>query len=71
MLTWEYRVLKRTYPNGEVEFGVYEVYWGGSEKREGTSKDPVIIVGDTLEQINIEVRNIVAALSKPVLEYKE
>ena len=45
-MTWHYQLMKRTEPNGEVWYGVYEFYGMG-----GYTAQPVCALGDTPEEV--------------------
>lgn len=68
--TWNYRVMKRIHENGQVTYGLYEVYWKGGEV-DGYTQDPVSGYYCSLN----ELCNALDAMAKGVssgeiLEYK-
>ena len=70
MTAWNYRIVKKTY-YGEPLFGIHEVYYSEDGKPEMVTVDPVGPAGDTFEELLSDVEFMVAALTKPVLDYED
>lgn len=67
-MTWNHRVIRRTYPSGEVFFGIHEVFTDS----EGISctVDPVEVAGESIEELRQTLTWMFNALAKPVLDYE-
>jgi hypothetical protein len=65
-MTWEYRVMQR----GE-EFQIFEVYYCDDGSVRGYSSEPVMLCGDSLEELKENCELFSKAVLKPVLIYVE
>lgn len=70
-MSWNYRIMKRTYENGEEEFGLYEVYYDENGQPNGWSADARPITAESLEGLKWVQEKFAEALEKPVLLYTE
>ena len=70
MTTWEYRVLKRTFPNEEV-YNIYEVYYNKKGKIRNISSMPMYIQGESLEELKYDYELYGRAFRKPILDYNK
>lgn len=72
-VTWNYRVLRRRTKDifgREVEsYGVHEVYYDDDGEPSSCTMNSVGPSGDTFEDLAADLRLLVAALNKPILEY--
>ena len=67
MTTWTYRVIRRK--EGEyVSFGIHEVYDYDDEYGEGWTMDQCHPLGESVDELADDLRMMLAALNKPVLE---
>lgn len=67
---WNYRVMKREYPDKRYSYAIYEVYYNEAGKAEMQSVDPMYIYGETLEELKADLQLYMKALDKPVLSYE-
>ena len=70
-MTWNHRVVKRTYPNGDVSFGIHEVYYDDNGNVTGCTEDPIGVVEDTEEDLYTTLNRLIDAAGKDVLIYEE
>lgn len=74
-MSWEYRIVKRTYhrPSGDfVEYGIHEYY--SPQEMGGTGAitvSPVSVVADDKDGVGVVLEQMGAALKKPVLTYED
>ena len=67
-MSWNYRVVRRLLPNGEVEFGIHEAFYEeGCEKPDSITTSPVSPVSETYEGLLKEIEHFKRALLKEVL----
>lgn len=69
-MTWEYRVVKHICEEDSfVWFAIYEVYHNGENELSWTvdNKAPC---GDSLDELKTDLKMMLQALDKPVLEKK-
>ncbi len=66
---WDYRILKRTYSTGEIGYGIYEVFYNGKGKPWLCSEYPCGAYGDTIEELQQDLKWMLEALDQPVLDY--
>lgn len=82
-MTWNYRVMShppQSRPDGQGEtwFAIHEVFYKDSSVKDTkvTSKEvsytqePITIEGTSIEKLRQTLLHMLAALDKPVLEYK-
>lgn len=66
-MTWNYRVIEYVDPTTrEPWFAMHEVYYSG-DKPLSYTKNPVGVVGDSVEEMRDVLRMMRAALDKPAL----
>lgn len=65
-MSWEYRVMNR-----DAELAIYEVYYHDDGRIQGHSATPAVPAGETLEELRGNCDLYMAALAKPVLEYRD
>lgn len=77
-MSWNYRILKHVddagifkshYPNGIIWYGIHEVYYDKNGEPELCSSDPVKVLQEDLEFIKTDLKMMLKATSKPVLNY--
>jgi hypothetical protein len=71
MAGWNYRVLSRTHPNGEISFGIYEVYYNQDGTPGSCTATPVEPSGETLKELKADMIRMLHAFKKPVLKYED
>ena len=75
---WNYRVMRRFYPEREIgtsgvmiesceEFGFYEVYYDDDDKPNSWSQGP--IVAEDMKDMKWAIEKLKEAMEKPVLDY--
>jgi hypothetical protein len=70
-MTWNYRVIKRTYPDGTVTFTVHEVFYNEDGKSHLVTQDPCFPQGETLDELRCDFELYQMAFEKPVLNYED
>lgn len=70
-MSWNHRVVKRTYPNGDVSFGIHEVFYDDNGNVTGCTEDPIGIVEDTKQDLYTTLNLLFDAFSKDVLIYED
>lgn len=69
-MTWNHRVVRTTYPKGEVGFGIHEAFYNKPTDTvpHSITAEPVAPIGETLEDLVEQVQRNLKAASQPVLE---
>ena len=62
-----HRVVKTIQPNGDVIFGIHEVYYDENGVPDGYTANPISISGEDMESLNWTVDRIKESLSKAPL----
>lgn len=73
-MSWNYRVIRQKVIVDDEEFdsfAIHEVYYDEDGKPGSITSDPVEPSGQTLQELGEDLRRMVAALNKPVLEYDD
>ena len=68
--TWEHRVIKRTYDDGEDWYGIYEVYYEDDNVWSCT-KEPESVTGESLEDLIEYWEMMKSAFEQPILNYED
>lgn len=73
-MSWNYRIVRRTYrmpDNGELycEYAIHEAYYDGNGKVGSITADPVMVVGDCLNNLMVSWYMMSEAMRKPILDY--
>ena len=68
---WNYRVIKRENPSGEVKYGIYEVHYDMEGNLRGHSENPISIIGESIEDIKFDIENLTKSLQKDILTYQK
>lgn len=66
-MTWNYRVVKKTYPSGDVFYGVHEVFYDADNSVFAFTDRPVPAQSETIAGLKKYLRLMLASLDKPVL----
>jgi len=69
-MSWNYRVVHR-HRRGEEFYAIYEVYYDPDGEVDGITAGPVYPVGEDRQELEANIKNYVAALGKPILEYSD
>jgi hypothetical protein len=67
-MSWNYRVMKKRI-KGEDVFEIHEVYYHPDGRIHTWSEDPVILYGETPEELKQDILRQSRALERPVLDY--
>ena len=70
-MSWNYRVVRREFPNGSVMWGIHEVYYDYNGEADSCTDDPVRIEEFSLNDLGATVKRLRRALREPVLEYAD
>lgn len=72
-MSWNYRVLRRTWP--AVDFGVsvttytiHEIYYDASGNISSWTVNPIEPIGETIDELQHDINHIIRATVLPVLE---
>jgi hypothetical protein len=63
-MSWNYRVVRTKFPNGEEIFGIHEMYYDP----DAPTVDPVPIFSDSIDGLRSVLDRMREALDKPVIE---
>lgn len=70
-MSWNYRIVKRTYEN-EVTYTVHTAWYGkGEDDPHSIGADPMYPIGENLDELLIDLDRMKEALNKPVLNYED
>lgn len=67
-MSWNYRVMRHFDNAGNETYGIHEVYYTPEGKPNMYSVEAVAPYGETLAELQEEVRRFAEALEKPVLK---
>ena len=67
---WNYRILAQEY-NGELVFGIFEIFYNSDGIPDMCTEDPVGVVGDSLADLSQTLKWMRKALRKPILSYSD
>ena len=72
MTHWNYRIMRRKgyYGDGEVHYGIYEVYYADDGSVDGWTDRPMEPNGQTLDEIEGDMIYMKMAFDHPVLDYE-
>ena len=70
-MPWNYRVIHRKHANDEDTYAIHEVYYNDYGEITLWSQDGIEPAGLTLEELRADIDMQRAALTKPILEWKE
>ncbi len=65
-MTWNYRVIE-----DKENFRIHEVYYNDAGEITAISEDPIVLEGETLEELKDDLEYYFAALESPVLKKDE
>ena len=67
---WNYRIIKRENPSGEVTYGIYEAHYDMEGNLKGHGENPISLIGESVEDLRFEIENLKESLIKDVLTYQ-
>ena len=75
-MVWNHRVVKRIYERevgeDEVMYSVHEAFYPErGAKPDSITDDPIVICGESIDEIRWQLETILNALDKPVLNYED
>ncbi len=77
-MSWNYRILKHVddagifkahYPDGIIWYGIHEVYYDKNGEPDSCTEKPCDVVQEDLNFIKTDLKMMLEATSKPVLNY--
>lgn len=71
MNIWDYRVVRKKLPNGEVVFGIHEVYYDKHKNPQYCSNGPMEPTGESIRELRAELARMLKALEKPILKHED
>jgi hypothetical protein len=71
-MTWNYRIMRYRdeHPEFGHSFGIHEVYYGDDGSVENWTEDAITLVGPDLDDLEWQLRAMLEAFQKPVLEFE-
>jgi len=71
-MTWNYRIMhyRDEHPEFGHPFGIHEVYYADDGSVETWTEAAIPLVGHDLDDLEWQLRAMLEALQKPVLEYE-
>ena len=69
-MTWQYRRMRKQFPNGEFSFGIYEYYESIGKSGPGWTSDAMDPHGETPEELRSGYEYMAEAFKHPVLDYE-
>ncbi len=70
-MTWNYRVTQERVDDDTYVFGIREVYYNDAGEIQTWTKDTMDPHGEDLEELQIDLNYMQAAMLQPVLELSE
>ena len=68
-MSWNYRVVKRTYCCEETWYQIHEAYYNSNGEITAITEKPVDPAGLTMDELKESLEWMQKALEKPVLDY--
>ena len=66
--TWSYRIMRHAEPNGDVWYGMHEVYDMGDGEQLWTD-DPVRPFGETVDELREDMELMLRDMKRPIMDY--
>lgn len=66
-MSWNHRVIKKTYPSGEESYGIHEVYYNENGEIYAHTTDPIDLNCETLDDLKQYIQWCLKACEKPIL----
>ena len=67
---WNYRVIKRENPSGEITYGMYEAHYDMEGNLKGHTENPITMIGESIEDLKFDIENLKESLNKDILTYQ-
>jgi hypothetical protein len=71
MAYWNHRVIQQTLPNGELWYGIHEVFYNADGSIYAYTEKPVGVSGDNVDELREYIEWTLKGLDKPVLVAEE
>lgn len=68
---WDYRVVRKKQQNGEIVFGIHEVYYDKHGNPEYCSNSSMEPSGESVRQLHSDLHFMAKAFNKPILKYED
>jgi hypothetical protein len=66
-VSWNHRVMKKIFPNGEIEFSIREVYYNDDGTIYAHTEHPIAPTGETIKDLRKILEWMVKSLDNPIL----
>lgn len=66
-MTWNHRVVKKTYPSGEESYGIHEVFYNEKGEIYAYTENPIDLACETLDSLKEYIQWCMSCLDKPIL----
>lgn len=71
IVTWNYRVIERDYPDGSKGLGIHEVYYDKEGNPQYCSDKAIAAYGEDKDSLSTDLQHMIDALSKPTLLFSD
>lgn len=71
MSNWNHRVVKIEQTNGEIYYGIHEVYYDDDNKVNSWTENPVRVQEESIEELRITLERMLKSLDKDIIDEKE
>lgn len=72
-MSWNHRVVRRTYPNTHMDdsmlYELYEVYYNSDGTINGITEEPIRISEETVGDLRKTVERLTKCLEQPIIDY--
>jgi len=69
-MAWQYRGMRKQFPNGAFSFGIYEYYESIGKSGPGWTKDALGPFGETWAALRRDYKLMAEAFDLPILDYE-
>ena len=72
-MTWNYRIVKRSYPNSKWDdtYSIHEAYYNEEGQADSITVEGIEPVGETPKELKQSLEMMLKALDKPILNYED
>ena len=68
-MTWNHRLVRRS-ENGETWYGIHEAFYDKNKRVRAITKDPIDVIGESVEEVRETLQRMLRALEAPILDYE-
>ena len=70
-MTWNYRIVKKTHPSGEVTYGIHEAHYPSrrTNRADSITIDPIDPHGYDMKELKADLKAMMKAFDWPVLDF--